>query len=460
MRLISRRLTREARAGEAVHHWCPAWARRPPGRRATGQAIGHRTRGRGRRARSSTARTSSACSVTRARSPLLGLVLQLASSSGPARPTAAACRRTRAGYVTTQLSTTWSMKQDLDAFLAEDLEMGAARGGREDSTRRCSRSLLALLHPADVSPGARVGPRRSATGRREPEQLGDLVHGGVVVGHPLLRTVPNSFQNVRVLPAVRARSLSAAQDALDRAVRMLSMTRVFWRTSRDTFSGRSLSGRCPDEAQVVGQELLGVVHDEDAAHVELDAVRRDRRRRSYGAREGRRAAACTRTCPPSCCGCASAGLEVVRDVLGELVYSSSLISFLEPGPQRRCAVDDLLPTFLLDSAPASLSPSATSTGMAMGRLIVGVLADDRAQAYPASTLVLALRQVEDDLGPSARPGDIPDRSRRDRRTPSERRLRRSPPGGCEGDPVGDDERRVEAHAELADQAWRPSAGRR
>ena len=55
--------------------------------------------------------------------------------------------------------------------------------------------------------------------------------------------------------------------------RIASTSRDSCRISRETFSGRSLESITPlDEAQVRRQQLLGVVHDEDALDVELDAV--------------------------------------------------------------------------------------------------------------------------------------------------------------------------------------------
>ncbi len=135
-------------------------------------------------------------------------------------------------------------------------------------------------------------------------------------------------------------------------------------------------------------------------------------------------------------------LEVVRDLFVELPVL--LVGHLRAAarPQGRGAIDRLL------ALPVLLGHADRQRDM------VGVLAHDGAQAQRVEKLVLALAQVQDDLGTAGRALDglqavfaLPVRF------PPHAVLRAEPRApGVQGDPVGDDERGIETDAELPDQA--------
>ncbi len=144
-------------------------------------------------------------------------------------------------------------------------------------------------------------------------------------------------------------------------------------------------------------------------------------------------------------------LPVVRDVLVELVVLLGRDVGLPPRPQRGGLVDRLVlvgdPVFLLVRVPHLAAHQDRQ------RDVVGILADDRRQAAACQQVVLVRPQVQRDLGAAfgtldaldrvvTLPGRLPADALACRQAGAARQQRH---------PVGDDERRVETDAELADQ---------
>ena len=128
------------------------------------------------------------------------------------------------------------------------------------------------------------------------------------------------------------------------AVRMACTSRDCCRISRDTFSGRSFESMTPRTKRRYGRhQLLGVVHDEHAPHVELDAapvvaVPQVERRPLRQVEQ-------QRVFLPALDLRVHAGerrLEVVRHVLVELVVLLLGDVGLRARPQRRRLVDLLV----------------------------------------------------------------------------------------------------------------------
>ena len=144
-------------------------------------------------------------------------------------------------------------------------------------------------------------------------------------------------------------------------------------------------------------------------------------------------------------------VEVVRDVLVELVVLLLRDLGLRPRPERRRLVDllgglDVARVRLLAGDLLLLHQDRNGD-------VVGVLLHDRPQRGAGEQLVLAVAQVQDDLGAARFPGDGFEGVLALAAALPAHRLpgAESGPAGRQRDAVGDDERRVEADAELADE---------
>ena len=135
--------------------------------------------------------------------------------------------------------------------------------------------VLPLLHPADVVGErdrllvgvARASRRSAAASRSGP---GSPASSAM----PSLSTRPNSFQNVAYFSGwCSARSSSRPSTRLTDAARIVcDVARLLQDLARDVQRQVVRVDDAADEAQVRRHQLLGIVHDEDAAHVQLDAV--------------------------------------------------------------------------------------------------------------------------------------------------------------------------------------------
>jgi hypothetical protein len=205
------------------------------------------------------------------------------------------------------------------------------------------------------------------------------------------------------------------------------------------------------EPQVARHELLGIVHDEHPAHIELDAMAT----LPVPQVEGRPLGDIEQ------CGVFLPALHPVvgpgqriLEVMGHMLVEGPVLVVRDlrtrPRPEGRGPVDGLL--FL--PGLALLVQGAHPDGQGD---VVGVAGDDVAQAVAVQELVLVRLEMQHDLGAPARrlhgldavlAGTVGD--------PAHPVLRphAGTPGG-ELHPFGHDERGVEPHAELADQVGIP-----
>ncbi len=144
-------------------------------------------------------------------------------------------------------------------------------------------------------------------------------------------------------------------------------------------------------------------------------------------------------------------LPVVRDVAVELLVLLRRDVLLRPRPQRRRLVDGLVlvrvAEFVLLRVPDLLAHQHRQ------RDVIRVPADDRRQPPARQELVLPLAQVQRHLGAALRPVDALDRVLAVAGRRPAHAVGRGQPGAArdERHAVGDDERRIEPDAELADQ---------
>jgi hypothetical protein len=199
-----------------------------------------------------------------------------------------------------------------------------------------------------------------------------------------------------------------------------------------------------DEAQVERQELLGVVHDEHAPHVELQSPHRIalvqvewRARREVEEARVLALALDLVVAPGERIG------EIVREVLVELPVF--LVRDLGAGqrPQRPGLVHHLV----VERRLPFLGHAHREAD------VIGVAADEPAQAQRVGELTRVLLQVQRHRRAAPRERDVLDRELPvGARLPAHARLgRRAGAAGVHLDPVGDDERGVEADAELTDE---------
>ena len=345
-------------------------------------------------------------------------------------------------------------QQDLDALLAEDFQVGALLRGREAAGGDVVDLLLPVLHARDVV-GERDGlVARVAVRRREAEQPRNPLAVGLILADPFLDDAAELAPEVGVPVRLLLRQfLEQPQDALDRRVANgLHVARLLEDLARDVERQVVRVDQAPDEAQVARHELLRAVHDEHAPDVELDAVAPlavpDVERRA--ARHVEQHRVLLASLDPGV-HVRERRLEVVRDVLVELVVLPAGDLRLRPGPEGGRLVHLLGG---LDVPGVHLLAGNLFLPHQDGeRDVVGVLAQDGAEARPRQQLVLAAAQVQRDLGAARRLRDPLDGVLAlAPALPADGVTGRQPgPPRGQGDAVGHDERRVEAHAELADE---------
>ena len=199
--------------------------------------------------------------------------------------------------------------------------------------------------------------------------------------------------------------------------------------------------------------MLRVVHDEDAPDVELQAAalmpvpQVERRARRDVEELGVLLPALDAVVGPR-----ERRVEVVGDVPVELLVLLVGDLALRPRPERARLVDRLLEAGrdrrLLLLRPLELLHHDRD------RDVIGVLAERRLEACVGEELVFALAEMQHDVGAAAHLLHRLDRVLAGAVGLPAHRLAGGPPGAPrqERDPVGDDERRVEADAELADEA--------
>ena len=343
-------------------------------------------------------------------------------------------------------------QQNLDALLAEDLEVRAVLRGVEGLGRHIVDLVLPFLHAADVV-GERHGfVRCVGLGRCEAQQAGDLLLVGEVLPDALLHDAAELAPELRILLLIVLSEIGEHAEHLARATLAdrLDVLRFLEDLARDV--ERQVGGvhDAAHEAQVERHQLLGVVHDEDAAHVEFYPMPRVAVPEVEGC--ARREVEQLRVFALALDAGVGPGqrvLEVMADVLVELLVLVLGDVALGARPEGRGAVDGLV------LVGEGFLPVLEFLLLHHDRLddVVGVLAHDRAQLPAREQVFLALLEVQHDLGAAAGlPDHLDGEFSGAVRFPAHGLIRRQPGAARRHrHPVGDDEGGIEADAELADQ---------
>ncbi len=353
-------------------------------------------------------------------------------------------------------------QQDLDALLAEDLEVRAVLGRVEGFGGDEVDLVLAFLHAPDV-----VGERHrliAAVGqrRRKAQQAGDLLLVGEVLAHTFLEHLAEGFPEGGVLLLVRR--LIAVGQALEQGQHFLraprtdgvDVLRFLQDLARHVQRQIGRIDHTAHEAQVARHQLLGVVHDEHPLHIELDAM--------------------TGVAVPQIEG------RVLRDVEQVGVFVPALDTRV--GPRQRVLEvvrDVLVKTLVLVLADVVLGARPQGIGLVdrlilvghhLGLLVlvpflllhhdrlhdvVGVLAHQALQLPRRQQVFLSFAQVQGDLGAAARLFNLfhgvgAGLIARHRALPLHALARGQPrTAGQHGDAIGDQEGGIKAHPELTDE---------
>ena len=344
-------------------------------------------------------------------------------------------------------------QQHFHALLAEHfqvravLDLAVALAGEEIEL------VLTFLQATQV-----VGKRHGlfaagVVGGAETQQAGDLLLVGEILGGAFLEHLAKLFpEGLVVLGLVLGELFQHVQGALGQR----RLHGVDDRARLQDFAG-NVQGQvigihhALDEAQVQRQELVGLIHDEHALHIEFQAlgcfavVQVERRAARHVEQRGVFQLALDLVVAPG-----QRVFEVVTDVLVELGVFLVLDLAARPGPQGAGAVDGLPLGF---RRLVLLFPVMLLRQFDGQRHVVGVFLDDVAQAPAVGELFFAALQVQHDAGATLgllHGGDF-------EVALALRRPVHAFGGGQAGAAaehihlVGNDERGIEAHAELADQ---------
>ncbi|RMS43886.1 hypothetical protein ALP66_05703 [Pseudomonas amygdali pv. photiniae] len=349
---------------------------------------------------------------------------------------------------------TVGQQQHFDAFLAEDLKVRAVLDLCVGFASEVVNLVLTFLGPREVL-GQRNALFTAIVGRRcETQQTGDFFLIGEVFCRTFLEDLAEVFPEPLVLLGFVFRQLL---QHVQHALGQRRLHRVDDRVLLQDFAGnvqRQVIGvdHALDEAHVQRQERLGLIHDEDALHIELQAARcfaliqiKRSTRRHVQQRSVFQLAFNLVMAP------AQRVLVVVRDMLVELLILLILHLGARTGPEGAGAVDGfpLQRRCLLAFGCRSLL---------FGQLdrqgdMVGVFFDDVTQTVAVSEFLFTVFQVQNNTGATislvdggnfelafALGGPVHAFIRWRAGTTAEH-----------FDLIGNDECRIETHAELTDQ---------
>ncbi|MNF73596.1 hypothetical protein D3C84_556020 [compost metagenome] len=349
-------------------------------------------------------------------------------------------------------------QQHFDALLAEDLQMRAVLGRGIGVGGDVVNLLLAFLHAANVILKRHCLGFALAGGAGKAQQLGDLFAVGVILGRALFEHIAELAPELGVLLAVVLGQLvQHGQHPLGAGLAQGGGHLVVLQDLAADVERQIVGVQHPfDEAQVGRHKLLGVIHDEDALHVELQTVlllavvEIERCAGRYVEQAGVLLRPFHPVVAPQ-----QGVFEVVSDVLVELLILLVLDVLRVAGPERGGAVD-LLP--LAGGADDGFTVFLAIRGALFVHLhryadVVGILGDHGAQAPVVQELLFIAAQVQDDVGAATLFGHV---SHGEGAFPFGfplHALARLCAGGAgdDGHLVGDDEGGVEAHPELTDQ---------
>ena len=310
--------------------------------------------------------------------------------------------------------------------------------------------VLAGLHAADVVVERDVLLRIVAMGRSEAQQPGDALAVRAVLGHAFLEDVAERIGELLVLRRLVLRDLlEQVERALDACAADLRDEAVLLQDLAAHVERQVVRiDHAAHEAQVCRQQLFARVHDEHATDVQLEAVALvataehgvERLLLRHVQQRGVALRTLDAVVRPR-----ERVVEVVRERLVEGLVLLVLDLALRPRPQRGGMVDRLelagRLAVLLDRQPDR------------ERDMVGIALDQLAQAPAVEEFAFVVLEVQGHGRAAARLVDGFERVvAASARFPAHAFARgRARLARDEGDAVGDDERGIEADAELADQ---------
>ena len=292
-------------------------------------------------------------------------------------------------------------EQHLVALGLEALDVGAVleevRVGAGDEVDR----LLTLLHARDVLAEAGLGVLSAAL---EAEQARDPILVGEVAVDPLLDHAPEvAPEREVVLGLALGQLLDHGEDLLDDLLLDLADEAVLLEhLARDVEREVVAVDHAPDEAQVLGEERVAVVHHEHALDVELDPARgvahveveggtlgeEQEPRELLAALDGEVRARQRR-------------LPVVADVLVELLVLLVGDVLLGASPERLGRVDRLAGGGRLGLVALALGLDPLELDRVSQEVRVAL--DQVAQPVAVGVLVLVLLEVQHDARPALGP---------------------------------------------------------
>ncbi|MNF69944.1 hypothetical protein D3C84_518410 [compost metagenome] len=294
-----------------------------------------------------------------------------------------------------------------------------------------------------------------AVGRCETQQAGDFLLVGEIFCRALFHDLTEVFPEALVLLRLVLRQFF---QHVQHALGQRRLHRVDHRILLQDLAGnvqRQVVGvdHALDEAQVQRQELVGLVHDEHALHIQLEAlgsialVQVERRSARHIQQRGVFQLALDLVVAPG-----QRVVEVMGDVLVELLVFLVLDLGTRAGPQGASAVDGFPLGFSFGGGRLVFTVLLFRQLDRQGDM-VGVFLDDVAQAPAVGELFLALFQVQDDARAAlglVDGGDL-ELALALRRPMHAFTGRQTGAAAEHVDLVGDDKGRIEAHAELTDQ---------
>src|SRR2546425_1442535 len=348
-------------------------------------------------------------------------------------------------------------EQHLDPALAKDFQVRAVFRGEERLRGDVVDLVLSFLHARDVVRERYALLFAVGLGGGKTQELCDPLAAGEVLAHPLLQDAPEFPPETRVLVLlILGEVFEQAEDALGAAgADRLDVAALLQDLARDVERQVVRVDHAAHEAQVRRQQLLGVVHDEDAPHVELEAPALVPVPQVEGRARGN--VEQLHVLLPALDAVVRVGerrVRVVRHVLVELLVLLLADLRFRPRPQGARLVDRLI--LVGDFLRRLLLVPPHLLHHDRDRDVIGILPDDLLQLPVREQLGLALAKGQDDVGAAPflrRRFDGVFTAPVPHVTMPAHRLagRESRAARQERNAVGDDEGRIEAHAELPDQ---------
>ena len=349
-------------------------------------------------------------------------------------------------------------QQHLDALLAENFQMRAVSGRGKRLGGHVINLLLPIFHAANVVGKRDVFFRRIGMRRSKAQQFGDAFLVSKILADAFFEDTAELLPEAGIFFLFGrlftvGQSFKQAQHFLDAAAaNRFDVLRFLQNFARDVERQIVRIDDAAHEAQIQRHQFFGIIHDEHAAHVQLDAVARVAVPQVKG-RVLRNIKQLRVFLPPLNPGVyVGQGIfKIMCDVLVKRLVLLIADFRAGPRPERRSLIDRLffagLDLFLFLLIPLFLLHQDRQ------RDVIGILANDLAQFPAGEQFILTLAQVQRHVGAAPSLFDRLDRKfTLPRRLPFDCLISRQP--GTERNDryfVGNDVGGIKADAELANQ---------